>query len=414
MVPMSRRWLIFFITSSNFFLSQFYRASNAVIANDLLVDLSLDTKGLGTISAAFFYAFALTQIPISILLDRIGPRRMMTGLSLLGIAGAFIFANAHSMGMGLLGRILLGVGMACNFMGTLKLLTVWFKPATFATLAGAIFSIGTVGNMAATTPMVFLVHAVGWRYSFEIIAVVNILLVLALYVVVRDNPPGEPSAGPEKTPQRVQSAFSGLLFLFRKKEYWIISVGSFVSYGIYAAFQTLWAGPYLTEVMGMSVMKAGHLIFLMNAGAIFGSPVWGALSDRFFKTRKWIITGGLVFVILIMLLFAGLPIGAGFAVLALLFVSLGFFRATAALMYVHIKESMPLPMAGTAMTGINFFTMIGPAFFLQGLGILMQSLYPLSSRGPDAFMASFLFCAFCLSVVAVAYAFTKDTMRTQP
>ena len=414
MVPMSRRWFILFITSSNFFLSQFYRASNAVIANDLLVDLSLDTKGLGTISAAFFYAFALTQIPISILLDRIGPRRMMTGLSLLGIAGAFIFANAHSMGMGLLGRILLGVGMACNFMGTLKLLTVWFKPATFATLAGAIFSIGTVGNMAATTPMVFLVHAVGWRYSFEIIAVVNILLVLALYVVVRDNPPGEPSAGPEKTPQRVQSAFSGLLFLFRKKEYWIISVGSFVSYGIYAAFQTLWAGPYLTEVMGMSVMKAGHLIFLMNAGAIFGSPVWGGLSDRFFKTRKWIITGGLVFVILIMLLFAGLPIGAGFAVLALLFVSLGFFRATAALMYVHIKESMPLSMAGTAMTGINFFTMIGPAFFLQGLGILMQSLYPLSSRGPDAFMASFIFCAFCLSVVTVAYAFTKDTMRTQP
>ncbi|HIJ42264.1 MAG TPA: MFS transporter [Deltaproteobacteria bacterium] len=410
---MSRRWFIFFITSSNFFLSQFYRASNAVIANDLLVDLSLDTKGLGTISAAFFYAFALTQIPISILLDRIGPRRMMTGLSLLGIAGAFIFANAHSMGIGLLGRVFLGMGMACNLMGSLKLLTVWFKPATFATLAGAIFSIGTVGNMAATTPMVFLVHAVGWRYSFEIIAVVNILLVLALYVVVRDNPPGEPSTGPENTFQNEQGAFSGLLFLFRKKEYWIISVGSFVSYGIYAAFQTLWAGPYLTEVMGMSVMNAGHLIFLMNVGAILGSPVWGGLSDRFFKTRKWLVTAGLVFVILIMLLFAGLPMGAGFAVLALLFVSLGFFRATAALMYVHIKESMPLSMAGTAMTGINFFTMIGPAFFLQGLGILMQSLYPLSSRGPDAFIASFLFCAFCLSVVAVAYAFTRDTMRTQ-
>ena len=97
---MTRRWLIFLITSANFFLSQFYRATNAVIADDLLNDLSLDTAGLGTISAAFFYAFALTQIPISILLDRIGARRMMTGLSLLGIGGALLFSMAHSQGMG--------------------------------------------------------------------------------------------------------------------------------------------------------------------------------------------------------------------------------------------------------------------------------------------------------------------------
>ncbi|MCJ7685658.1 MAG: MFS transporter, partial [Desulfobacteraceae bacterium] len=108
---MSRRWFIFLITSANFFLSQFYRASNAVIANDLLVDLALDTRGLGTISAAFFYAFALTQIPIGIFLDRIGPRKMMTGLSLLGIAGALIFSCAHSIGPGLVGRTLLGMGM---------------------------------------------------------------------------------------------------------------------------------------------------------------------------------------------------------------------------------------------------------------------------------------------------------------
>lgn len=411
MVAMSRRWVIFYITSSNFFLSQFYRASNAVIANDLLVDLSLDTKGLGTISAAFFYAFALTQIPISILLDRIGPRRMMTGLSLVGIVGAFIFASANSMGMGLLGRILLGIGMACNLMGTLKLMTVWFKPTTFATLTGAIFSIGTAGNMAATTPMVFLVNAVGWRDAFVIIGVINLFLVLGLYLTVRDNPPEKLFTPPEKAPQNIQSAFSGLLFLFKKKEYWIISMSSFIGYGIYGSFQTLWAGPYLTEVMGLSVMNAGHLIFLMNVGAILGAPVWGALSDRFFKTRKWVVTGGLLIVILIMLLFAGLPVGTGFALLMLIFVSFGFFRATGGLMYVHIKEIVPLSMAGTAMTGINFFTMIGPAFFLQGLGILMQTLYPGSSRGPEAFVASFLVCAFCLLMVAVAYAFTRDTMK---
>ncbi|MCG6877684.1 MAG: MFS transporter [Deltaproteobacteria bacterium] len=210
---MSRRWAIFLITSANFFLSQFYRATNAVIADQLLSDLSLDTKGLGTVSAAFFYAFSITQIPISMLLDRIGPRLMMTGLSLVGIAGAIIFAGSDSLQMGVLARILLGVGMACNLMGTLKLLTTWFPPTVFATLSGIVFSIGTLGNMAATVPMVLLVELVGWRQAFMLIAGVNLILVMALWLIVRDTPPdlshknfAEPSEPPS-------SALSGLLAL---------------------------------------------------------------------------------------------------------------------------------------------------------------------------------------------------------
>ncbi|MBL7171979.1 MAG: MFS transporter [Desulfobacteraceae bacterium] len=406
---MPRRWLIFLITSANFFLSQFYRASNAVIAGDLLNDLSLDTQGLGAISAAFFYAFALTQIPISIFLDRIGPRRMMTGLSLMGIGGALLFSMAHSQSTGLMGRALLGLGMACNLMGTLKLLTVWFRPSSFATLTGIVFSIGMVGNMAATTPLVILVNAIGWRDSFLVIAGVNLLLVLALYLVVRDRPsdgtPGKSKDGPGP----MGPSLSNLVLLLKKKEYWIISIGSLVSYGVFAAFQTLWAGPYLVEVMGQSDINAGHIILLLNLGAVAGGPLWGVLSDRVLKTRKWVVSGGLFVLVLSMLVLAGLPTGTGFGVLLLFFFGFGVFRSTGLLMYVHIRESTPIEMAGTAMTAINFFTMIGPAFFLQGLGIFMQSLYPESSRGPEAFVASFLVCACCTLIVGLLYMFTRDT-----
>jgi len=410
---MSRRWAIFLITSSNFFLSQFYRATNAVIADHLLLDLSLDTKGLGTLSAAFFYAFAVTQIPISIFLDRIGPRLMMTGLSLVGIVGALMFAGSDSFEMGLLGRILLGIGMACNLMGTLKLLTAWFKPSTFATLTGIVFSIGTAGNMAATVPLAFLVNVMGWRQAFMAIAGVNLGLVLALYLVVQDAPEkgdGE-NAAQMKKPQN--NAFSGLTVVFKERAYWIISLMSFTTYGIYAAFQTLWAGPYLTEVMGLSVINAGHVILFMNVGAIAGGPVWGWLSDRVFHTRKWVVSGGTALFILILLILTGLSSEAGMFILMMLFLAFGFFRSSGALLYVHIKEIMPLEMAGTAMTAINFFTMIGPAVFLQGLGIYMQTLYPQSSRGPEAFTASLTLCAILLSAVSVAYLFTRDTAIKQ-
>ncbi len=122
------RWIIFLLTSLLFVLSQFYRASVAVITPNLISDLGLDSEGLSLISAAFFYAFAVMQIPLGIYLDSLGARVTMTVLSLLAVAGALIFAWGESLEALVFGRILLGVGMACNLMGTLKLITLWFGP----------------------------------------------------------------------------------------------------------------------------------------------------------------------------------------------------------------------------------------------------------------------------------------------
>lgn len=406
---MPRRWIIFVLATSVFFLSQFYRASNAVIASELLRDLSLDTEGLGLMSASFFYAFAITQIPISLLLDKVGPRRLMTSLTLLGILGAVIFSLAGSLSLGLLGRILLGVGMACNLMGTFKLLTQWFEPFIFATLTGLVLAIGTFGNIMAATPLVLLVEQIGWRHSFQLIAAINLVLVLTLYLVVRDKPSDiirntasmEPSIS-------FKQAFVNLTLLLKNKDYWIISMTSFVRYGTYASFQALWAGPFLREAMGYSAVKAGNLILLMTMGMIIGSPSWGAISDRIFKTRKWIIVFCLVCLAGVALVLMSIPPDTDPIVIAILFFAFGFFSAGGLLMYPHIKDQMPKEMAGAAMTGVNFFNMMGPAVFLQGLGILMQALYPEASRGPAAFDASFFVCTLALLIAAGIYSFTKE------
>ena len=404
---MHTRWLIFFISCSLFFLSQFYRVSNAVIAPQLLEDLSVDTRGLGLVSAAFFYAFALTQIPIGLLLDKVGPRRMMTILSAVGILGALVFSQADSLTSGVGGRALLGIGMACNLMGTYKLLTLWFSPRTFATLAGIVVALGTAGNMVATTPLVILVEQFGWRSSFQIIAVINLILTLLFFLIVRDGPSQADSDSPMPG-MKIENAFDNILSLFRQKDFWIISYATFARYGIFAAFQALWAGPYLMEVMGYSALTTGNLIFLLNVGMILGAPGWGAVSDRLFHTRKWIIVAGSIIIVLTISTFAMIPADTSLTVMALLFFCFGLFNATGVLMYPHIKELVPLEMSGAAMTGINFFTMIGPATFLQGLGILMQTLYPRASRGPEAFNAAFMVCIGCLLLVLILYCFTKE------
>ena len=404
---MSRRWLIFSISSSLFFISQFYRVSNAVIAPMLIQDLSLDTEGLGLISASFFYAFALTQIPISLFLDKIGPRILMTALSAIGILGALVFSWADSLALAVTGRVLLGAGMACNLMGPFKLLTEWFEPLVFATLTGLIVSIGTLGNMIAATPLVVLVEQMGWRHSFQLIAGINLILTVMLFVVVRDRPPrlstrtlgGEPSIS-------MKQAFSNLGLLLRNGNYWFISAATFIRYGTFAAFQVLWAGPFLIEVMGYSAIRTGNLILLISVGFIIGCPLWGALSDRVFKTRKGLIVFCLLIMGVIFLVLNTLSPKTGLIVVTPIFFTFGLTASGGMLMYSHIKDLMPQEMAGAAMTGINFFNMLGPAVFLQGLGVLMQHLYPEASRGPAAFDAAFLLCMVCLAGSALLYLFT--------
>jgi sugar phosphate permease len=301
------------------------------------------------------------------------------------------------------------VGMACNLMGSYKLLTMWFSPRAFGSAAGILAAVGTLGNMVATTPLVLLVEQLGWRASFQLIAMINLLLTVIFYIIVRDRPRQRASDSESAaTTMNIRQACDNLKRLFKQKEYWIISFATFARYGIFAAFQALWAGPYLMEVIGLSALATGNLILLLNMGMILGSPCWGALSDRLFKTRKWVIVAGSLGTAMSVIILAAISAQTPFSVLALLFFCFGFFNATGLLMYPHIKELMPSEMSGAAMTGINFFTMIGPAVFLQGLGTLMQKLYPEASRGPDAFNAVFIVCLFFLLMVALLYSFTRE------
>jgi sugar phosphate permease len=264
--------------------------------------------------------------------------------------------------------------------------------------------------MVATTPLVVLVEQLGWRDAFHLIGALHFLLTLFFYIIVRDRPLQQPASRAEPATRTIdiRQAFDNIRILLKQKDYWFISLATFARYGIYAAFQALWAGPFLLEVMGCSILTTGNLILLLNVGMILGAPFWGALSDRLFKTRKWLIISGSISITLTVIILTAISPATPLPVLALLFFCFGFFNATGLLMYPHIKELMPLEMSGSAMTGINFFTMIGPAVFLQGLGSLMQTFYPQESRGPDAFKTAFLICVICLLIVTMLYVFTKE------
>ena len=149
----------------------------------------------------------------------------------------------------------------------------------------------------------------------------------------------------------------------------------------------------------------------MSIGIIVGSPVFGWLSDVVFNSRKTVIVAGLSGTALVLIVLAGLSPDTSMAVLAVLFFSFGFFSSSGGIMYAHIKERMPTEHAATAMTGVNFFTMMGVVAFLQGLGSLMHHVYPQASLGGSAFRGAFWICAACLGLTMVSYLFTVETRR---
>lgn len=403
-------WVIFATTCFLFTLSQFYKTSIAVITPQLMADLALDAKGLSLMSAVFFYFFALAQFPIGVYLDRIGPRRIMSVLSVIAAIGAILFAWSHSLGMSAAGRALMGLGTACNLMGSFKLLTLWFSPMQFATLSAVITSIGALGTITAATPLVLMVEGIGWRSVFTLFSAVTLLASVVFYLVVRDKSHETPyGREPRETPHAPPKMLSTLGRLFKSRDYWIISLGSMGRFGIIFAFQGLWVGPYLMEVMGYSPVKTGNMILILNIGYIVGCPLFGILSDRVFRTRKWIVVLGLSAHALIMLAFSTLLPGVSTPIMMILFFSFGFFFGAGMIMYAQIKELMPAEMSGTAMAGINFFGLMGVAVFLHGLGNLMQYIYPEAPFGEEAFKVIYRICFGYLLLTAFLYLFTRDT-----
>lgn len=401
-----------------FAMSQFYRSSVAVISPDLMQEMGMNALDLSRISAAFFYAFALMQIPVGIFLDSVGPKTAMVGLTLVSVAGAVIFASGTSPAWLTFGRVLMGIGMACNFMGALKLLTLWFEPRQFATLSALIVSLGTLGNIAAATPLVLLVGWVGWRHSFLIIAGFTLFLALVFLAVIRERDGGTDTAGSGNgagdARPRVSQTLAQAWDLFHRKDYWIISVATFCRYGIYAAVQALWAGPFLIHVLHLSAVTAGNILFLMSIGLIVGCPLCGWLSDSVVMSRKKIIIPGMICMVGLLLGLNQLTPDTGIWVVSLIFFAFGLASGSGQVMYAHIKEHVPRANAGLAMTGINFFTMAGVAVFLQGMGHVMTRFFPGASLTLPAFHLAFKVCAACLAGIVLLYCLTRETLAKRP
>src|SRR5438105_9945983 len=269
--------------------SHFFRASNVTIGLDLVRDLSIGPEALGALTGAFFFGFAAMQIPCGFLFDHFGPRRTVAGMLVLATVGGIIFTLAPTWPVLLTGRVLLGAGFGVMLIGSMVVITRWFPPDRFSTLTSIVLSVGLLGNLIATTPLAWASEISGWRAVFGAAVLFTAIAAVAVWIVVRDAPPGHPFlARKQEAPGEM---LQGLFEVLRNPLLWPILSLNFFNYACTFTVQGLWGCPYLRDVHGLSPIAARNVRIAAGVAYQLGMLSFGPL-DRVVDTRKWIALAG--------------------------------------------------------------------------------------------------------------------------
>jgi sugar phosphate permease len=281
---------IFAIALASYVLSFVHRTAPAAIAGELTQAFSISSAVLGTLAATYFYVYTVLQIPVGVLADTLGPRRILTAGSAIAAVGSLLFALAPAWEVAAVGRTLVGIGVSVAFLAVLKISAVWFRPQRFATLAGVTLFAGNLGAVAAGAPLAWAVTLTSWRVVFIAIAVLSALLALATWLRVRDAPQELGFAPVNELPAASVRVpwLRALARVLAHRTTWPAFLVNFGVGGSYLAFAGLWGVPYLQQVHGMDRVIAAQHTSLLLLGVAFGSLAIGVISDRL-KSRSGVM-----------------------------------------------------------------------------------------------------------------------------
>lgn len=417
--PSNWRWAVFGLLSAGYFLVYFHRLAPAVMAVDLMRDLSAGGALMGLLASAYFYPYALMQVPTGLLSDSAGPRRTICLFMVLAGLGALLFVPAKGPGLAMVARTLVGLGVSTFFVCSLKLFTRWFAPSEFATMTGLYMAVGALGALCAGAPLAFLSSLLGWRASFGIIGLVTLAVTVGIWVVVRDDPrdrglpPAEGLAEQVGASVRVLPLGQGLRRVFGSRDFWPCAVWLFAVSGTYFSVGGLWGGPYLRHVYGFSGPETGLILSGMSLGMLVGCPLASVLSDRVYRGRRPFLLHAAAGLTLLVAGLALFPHALGAAGMGLWFFTFGCLAGSGPVVaFSSVKELFPLEMAGTAMGLTNLFPFLGGAACQLAAGFVLESF----GREGEAFTlagysAMFWFHAALMGAALLASLRMRETFR---
>ena len=336
------------------------RISPSAMEPALRAHFNLSATGFGMLSAIYYYAYVPMQLPVGVLMDRFGPRRLLTIACLICVIGAFMFAGTDMFSVAASGRFLVGMGSAFAFVGVLKLATIWLPEDKLGMVAGMTAALGTIGAMFGDNVLGGLVERSGWQQTINYTALFGVGLMAVLWFCIHDHKRDPDSGG---TIDSFKKNMVDLSIILREKQIWINGMYGCLVYLPTTIFAELWGIPYFSHAHGLSPVDAGFANSLLFFGFMLGAPTMGFISDKI-KRRKLPMLVGAIGAAIMMSAILYLPVSKH--VLYILVFMLGLFYSAQAIVFAVGRELSPNEAAGTAIAITNMIVMIG-AMFLQPL-----------------------------------------------
>ena len=381
--PDNRLWIRLFLPfAAGYFLSYLFRTVNAVIGPVLARELGLADNALGLLTSTYFLAFGAAQLPLGILLDRFGPRRVEALLLLLAASGAAIFALSDTLSGLATGRALIGLGVAACLMASFKAFSMWFPPERQASLTGWIMASGGLGALAASKPLEFALGFAGWRDIALGLAATTLLVAGLIWFVV-------PDKHSEATGSGFREQLAGVKAVFSSRHFWRYAPMGCLMTGGFMAVQGLWASRWMMVHEGLAqgdiAIRLTWISGAMLAGFLFMGFFATGLVRRGIKLEN-VYLGAMVVALLSFGLITLQPALAG----GLLWPILGGCFSLSNISYSLVAQSFPSALSGRANTSLNLLVFAG-AFGLQwGIGGLVDGLQAAGWAADTAYRSAFL------------------------
>lgn len=364
-------WFICGLGALFYTYEYFLRISPSVMTTELMQAYHIGAEQLGNLVAFYYYAYAPAQLLVGVMMDRCGPRRILTIACLLCAVGSYLFAGTDHVGIAGIGRFAVGFGSAFAFVGVLKLATLWLPPERFALITGLTSALGTLGAMFGEVAMTELVDSIGWRPTVLLTAAIGAVLAIILFLFIRD---GNESFHDSDASQEYQIDFKEIIWnlvrILACPQIWLNGLIGCLLYLPTTAFAELWGIPFFRAVYNFTGTEAAYAVSAIFLGFTIGAPINGFISDTIKLRCRPMFIGGMLAggaMSLIILL----PNLSHMAIYSLMFF-LGFFYSAQVIVFAVGREISPDEAAGTAIAVTNGLVMLGGVVFQPVVGMMLD------------------------------------------
>lgn len=363
-------WVVWGLASSFFLTEYFVRVSVGVLSPRLINEFHVDATSVGLLSAYFYYAYVAMQIPVGILVDRLGARNLLSTATVgFGLA-CIMFSHMDSLGIGYASRFIMGLFGAFAFVGTLKLITEYFPPQKFALLSGLTQGGGMVGAIIGAAPMAYLFGRLGWRSSFAALGTLFVILGITMFIFIRNNGKLE-----ESTKHQTNSIWVDLKIILSSNQTWLNCLFIGLMYAPTEVFGEEWGTMFFKTSSNLSLVEAAFKVSFIFIGMAIGCPLIGYISDKLQNRVNVMRACSFACAILITIIiyhhqFCHLQ----FSVMCGILFVYGIFNSAIIPSYAVATEIHPRNLSGAALGITNMTTVAVGAVFIPLIGHIMDNL----------------------------------------